>query len=92
MPYVPKPEEWNDTESAEWIRWINERPPSVRKTIEEYPPWKMYRVIDGGPATGNIVGYTQDDDGGCTQVTIHIHEGTPIPRNVKVPLSKLREV
>lgn len=92
MPYVPKPEEWTAEESAEWIRWINSRPPGVRAVIERHPPWKMYRIIDGGPARGNIVGYTEGDDGSCSQVTIHLHEGTPIPRNVKVPVSNLREV
>ncbi len=90
---VPTPEEWTDEQSAEWIRWINSRPRVIREAVEKYPPWKKYRIEDGGPACGHIFGYKDCDEGCAVVVKINLCENTLFPRNVgDVPLSKLIEV
>lgn len=38
-------EEPEGEELVEWLRWLDERPESVRKAVALRPPWKDYRII-----------------------------------------------
>ena len=41
-----------------WSEWVAERPPRIRKLIEQYPPNRLYRMGDGHRVT--IESYRED--------------------------------
>jgi hypothetical protein len=43
----------------EFNAWLAERPPKIRKMVEQYPPWELYRLKDTGHRC-RIIGYSPD--------------------------------
>ena len=74
---------------VEWIRWLKERPESVRKVVAKVPPWKVYRFKFSKapvPELVSIVAYCETEDdvtGREGAVTLRVNVNSPtFPRQV----------
>jgi hypothetical protein len=70
-------------QSAEWLAWVEQRPPEVRAVVERLPPWGVYRLTTTGQLC-RIQSYDEPEDGGpCTVTIVAWYEWMPFfPRGV----------
>lgn len=64
---------------AEWIRWLDERPESVRKIVKQRPPWKNYSLKGSEGHVYRILSYDEMDD---DTVTVRVFAVTGPRREV----------
>ena len=40
--------EWNETQQKEWNEWLSDRPESIKKLADKYPPYNLYKLKTSG--------------------------------------------
>lgn len=60
----------SEFELKAWIEWLGQRPESVRKAAEEYPPGRYRLRTDGEESASEylLVGYSEQEDDSVTAI------------------------